>query len=128
MPILPRYHHITYFIGLPRDPKMCTSCERLFCSVGIDLHVSKRYCLSFNLISTTCPFRCQNATYVKPPKILKRTIDEMKIHCKKCNAIVTVENIDKHETVCQRPKCGCPDCTTLEESMKHTYKVLLSLL
>ena len=29
-------------LGLPRDPKMCTGCEKVFCGVGIDEMIAKK--------------------------------------------------------------------------------------
>ena len=70
-----------------------------------------------------CPYRCQYPTYKDPPRLIKRTILELKIRCRECKRIFTIENIDAHEIVCKKPKCASPDCQILETAFTQTYTV-----
>ncbi len=72
-----------------------------------------------------CPFRCPNPVYKAAPRIVKRAIYELKIYCKGCKKEFKVEEIDAHELICDKPKCACYDCDTLESNMKQMITVLL---
>ena len=82
----------------------------------------RRNCSGY-ILFRVCPYRCPNPTYIAAPKLIKRAIYEMKIKCQKCKQIFTIDQIEKHETDCQKPKCGCQDCKVTEDGMTQVYKL-----
>jgi E3 ubiquitin-protein ligase NRDP1 len=85
-----------------RGPTECTGCGGLFCSSCIKSWLTKK---------KECPNRCTtNIDSIKPVgKALLRMYNELDIKCQyydKCNQTVKLIDLDKHEKVCQLPKCN----------------------
>jgi E3 ubiquitin-protein ligase NRDP1 len=85
-----------------RTPTECTGCGGLFCSACIK---------SWLLKKKECPNRCTTSgDSIKPVgKALMRMYNELDIKCihfDKCNQTCKLIDLDKHEKVCQLPRCG----------------------
>ena len=107
-----KLYQCPFCLCLPRDPKMCTTCEHVFCTSGLE---------AYQKSNVVCVFRCINPIYVKPPMLIRRTISEMKIKCELCNKVFNVEQIDQHDELCQKPKCESHDCIVLQKDIKKAY-------
>ena len=73
-----------------------------------------------------CPYRCTKPTYVKIPKLAMRAINELKIYCRNCKKVFTLDSIDSHGKSCMKPKCANIGCSVLETEMKHPIRVCVS--
>lgn len=83
------------------NPKMCSTCNHIFCSKCIDgwLNTNKY-----------CPFKCsdkENMIFVPLPKSVKKMYENLRVRCFKenCKQIMPLKDLFKHENNCGTFKC-----------------------
>ncbi|KAL4430530.1 hypothetical protein ABPG74_005455 [Tetrahymena malaccensis] len=83
-----------------RDPKECNGCGHLYC---------KRCIEDWQQKSKDCPNRCSMAQHTITPisRALQRMYNNLEIRCKnqKCNKVVKLCDLEKHEQECCTPNC-----------------------
>jgi len=116
--------HVTCTIcdGLLNDPVICSSCETPYCRNCIKTWQEK---------NNSCPARCSPPLIVKNIfRMLKNTLDEVKVKCKINDCIVSLTNYGDHVSQCaeinkvvtcwncQNPKVKKSDLKMVEEDYK----------
>ena len=83
-----------------RDPMECKGCGKLFCKACISDWIKKNP-------SAKCPNRCKDTIVPIFSKALQKMHNNLDIKCSnpKCNKILKLIDIDKHEEVCLKVKC-----------------------
>jgi len=99
-----------------KNPKECTSCGNMFCASCIDAWILKK---------KECPNRCpiNNSSIQSIGRALMRIYNDLDVKCKfyvQCKQIVKLIDLDKHEKVCQLPKCANYD--VCQNFVKPEYK------
>lgn len=82
------------------DPMECDSCGKIFCKICISDWISK------NSV-TKCPNRCNSQIVPIRSKALLKVYKNLDIKCANsaCNKILKLSDLEKHESMCLRPKC-----------------------
>ena len=93
--------------GIVVKPKICETCETLFCENCINNWKKK---------NNTCPKRCSNFIIKDAPKVIKKLLDKLKILCTFCKNDFNYDTyLYKHFPECYKKnrlvKCPfCPNC------------------
>jgi len=106
--------------GIVIKPKMCESCETVFCEKCINNWKKK---------DNSCPKRCSNFKIKDAHRIIKSLLDKLKIICSLCHDEFNYETFLKHFPECNKDnslvKCPfCPNCK-IKISLIEEYNKLL---
>ena len=94
-----------------RHPKECTVCGTLYCTDCLNQWEEKN-----NNNNSKCPMRCKptNKENIMKPigKVIKNIINNLEVKCqnKDCGKVMTLEEYEKHEIICNLPKCQNEKC------------------
>jgi len=95
-----------------RQPKECTICGTLYCTTCLTQWEEKNKNNTYE-----CPMRCKkksNGESIMKPigKVIKNIINNLEVKCpnEDCGKIMTFEEYEKHESVCDLPKCQNDKC------------------
>jgi len=97
--------------GIAIKPKICKSCETLFCENCINNWKNK---------NNSCPKRCSNFIIQDAPKVVKKLLDKIEIKCEYCQNNFKYEiYVNKHFPECYEKNrlVKCPFCTDCK--IKH---------
>jgi hypothetical protein len=100
--------------SVPLNPVMCKKCENIFCKDCIDTWKQK---------SSACPMRCQPMELVSTDKsIIKQQLLKIKLWCpnkdKGCTEKVLINDLQKHEKLCEYRLVNCLKCNSEVPSAK----------
>lgn len=101
-------------IELARDPKECDYCDKLFCKLCIE---------NWLLLNRNCPMCHKDIKIRGASRVVKEIINSFKIKCSYCPEVVTLADIEKHESVCGQVICDNPLCQKPFKTQKY-YEVI----
>ena len=94
------------------DQYNCTICEHIFC-----LKCTKT-------LKGVCPFRCIGGTFTQSQHIIKKSIENIKLKCKKCGITYTSSEYVKHLSACGQKKCAFRLCNQpVDPNQQKTYVI-----
>ena len=80
--------------GILNDPYFCIKCQNNFCYKCIS---------KYKLNNTKCPFRCENANYIKNIFLNKIFSELLKFKCaKECDEVIPYKEVNTHFEQCKK--------------------------